>query len=445
MNFIETFKETRKSEDGAAMMVAIMFAMIMLGIAGMVAIASTTGMTKQVQSQNQVSILSTADTAINNAVALANNPKPGEGIANHIGIGNAVYGSIPSSETSFGDGFHKWLWYAEPVSDNVVGSGYNVIAIAYNVSPDEDDSRTLTVRLQPIEVTDAVYLNDGSIGYAPVATGNFVFGLFGANGVTLENGALVRSFDSSIKQLPVAADDTRVGVVSSNKQITLNSETPGDTKRVIAFQAGVDGNIEGRCVTEANCSDRVIPYSFGLNTLELSETVKENCPLPSGSYPNWVSSQRGNRVDNNTQGKCFNNVIFDADTEVQTGHNKNAPAMMYITGNITVLPSVKVNQSELRGGPLALRIYSSEGTLAQFNGGTAANRTRFSALVGGYTLNCVDVTTAEKSLVITGGLACNTVNFKNGTTFWWDQATWKALEADESPSIGSIFTPIRQK
>lgn len=442
---INKIKETRKNEDGAAMMTAILFMVIMMMVVTVITVTSLAGIAKQQGTQEEAGFFLTNENAISNAVALANNPLPTDSINNHIGIANAVYGESDPSETETGDGFYKWLWYVEPVTDNITGSGYDLIAISYNEDPYEEGSRTSVVRLQPIKVTDARYLSDGSIGYAPIPTGNFVWGLFAANGMTLEDGVVVRSFDSSVKVKPTSVDDTGVGSVASNANFVLNTTDPTTVKRIVAFQAGVDNDTSGRCITEANCNGKVVPYSYGVDTVGFQNKVNEVCPLAATSYPNYVSSLNTGRINNNTQGQCFNNVVFDANTEVETNHNASTPAMMYIKGNITVRPTIKVNQSELRGGPLALRIYSSDGTNATFQGGTAANRTAISALIGGYRLNCVDQVTAEKSLVIIGGLSCNTVHLHNGTTFYWDQNTWTAYNNDTTPNKGAVWTPIRSQ
>lgn len=436
----ENMRELRKSEDGAAAIIAILFTIIILFTVFIMATLAISGIVKQSESRDSANISNNVNIAISNAVALANNPLPGNSIQSHIGIENAVYGENETGENVSHKG--KWLWYVETDTDISSGVGYIVNATGYYNEPTDDNSRTLKVKLQQTKVVSSNYLPGGNISYTPIAFGNFAWGVMGSDSVNVNSGASVYSFNSKVNQSPTIEDDLGTGTISSNGPLTMNLKNTDDINRVLALNNGIDVSTLGRCSDSLSCDGKVIPYSFNVDLSDFTNVIKATCPLSANSYPNFVSSANNGDIDNNTQGQCFNNILFDTDTKVSIFHNTNNPARMYALGSVTINPSVKVNQSYINGGPLSLRIYSSDDSII-LKGGTVSDKTIFSGFIGGDKLECNTDTDKNKPLILKGGLSCRNVTLNEGVTVWLDMEMWNSLNLDNSVNIGSIWLPIK--
>lgn len=446
-------REARRDESGAAMITALLFVIVMLFLISSISVTAISGLQKAKESQESTNLTMVVDSAVSNAISVANNPAPTgpsttRDIGDYEGLSKAVYGvSNSSPDPANEEGKYKWLWYVEGIQDAVVGESYDIIAIAYKNEYTDVNAKRVRVRLQALPVITAQYGLTGKVFYDPIPMGAFSYGFLGTNGVTLNDGATVRSYNSAIVASgnPLPTDDTRIGTVSSNMNIAINGTNPNAVSRAVLLDGSSTNIPYDRCTTAANCEGKIESFAYGINVVSISNMVIEKCPLNASQYPDWRASLRGGVIDPSTQGNCFNNVIFDANTEVANGYGSGKPAEMYIAGNLTVNPGVEVNQNPLRKGPLTLRIYSAAGSIAKFNSGNSAtDPTIFSGMVAGHNFACSDsgvAAEAGKVLIFKGSLACNTVSFSGGTQAWWDQQTVQAVGAGKDRNIQTIWSP----
>lgn len=448
----KAIREARQNETGAAMITALLFVVVMLFLISSISITAISGLQKAKDAQESTNLSIVVDSAISNAISVANNPAPTSAsttkdISDYEGLDNAVYGvSNSSTDPNSSEGKYNWLWYVEGIQDAVVGESYDVIAIAYKDLPTDVNAKRVRVRLQALPVVVAQYDSTGKVRYSPIAMGAFSYGLLGLNGVTINNGATVQSYNSALVSNPVASSDTRIGTVSSNKNIAINGTNTNAVSRAVLLDGSSTNIPYERCTTAANCNGKIDSYAYGIDTVSISNMVIQKCPLAASQYPDWKASDPANDgvLDPSSQGSCFNNVIFDQDTDVANGYSSGKPVEMYIAGNVTVNAGIKVNQDPLRRGPLTLRIYSAAGTSAKFNSGTTAAPTMFSGMVAGQNFACTDsnaLPTAGKALILKGALACNTVTLGGGTQAWWDQQTVQVIGAGKDRNIKTVWSP----
>lgn len=446
----EMIRKARQEESGAAMITALLFVIVMLFLIASISVTAISGLQKAKSSQEGTNLSMVVDSAVSNAISVANNPAPTgstttKDIGDYEGFDNAVYGvSSSSPDATSEEGKYKWLWYVEGIQDAVVGESYDIIAIAYKNDFTDVNSKRVRVRLQALPVITAQYDSTGKVRYSPIAMGAFSYGLLGINGVTLNDGATVKSYNSALISDPVDANDTRIGTVSSNKNIAINGTNPNAISRAMLLDGSSTNIPYDRCTTAANCDGKIESFAYGIDVVSISNMVVQKCPLGANQYPDWKSSLNAGVIDPNLQGSCFNNVIFDQDTEVANGYGSGKPVEMYIAGNVTVNAGVSVNQNPLRKGPLTLRIYSAAGSFAKFNSGTIADPTRFSGMVAGHNFACTDTgaaASAGKALIFKGSLACDTVTLGAGTQAWWDQQTVQVIGAGKDRNIKTVWSP----
>lgn len=424
------------------MITAMLFVIIMTLVTTSISITAVAGLQKSQEARDRAGMEVTVGTAVSHAVAFANNPAAGKKLDDHVGFSKAVYGVSTATSDTVLDGRYKWLWYYERVNDAVIGESYEIVAKSYMDQPTDISSRTVRVRLQSTPVNGARYLDNGKVVYAPVPMGAFSWGIMGVKNITLNGNATVRSFNSAYVNTPTAADDTQNGTISSNDTVNLNGTNTSGIRQIFLLQGSSENIPTERCSTVANCVNKMKSYAYGIELVSISNKVIESCPLNANQYPDWKASTKNGILNPEVDGQCFNNMIFDANTELPLGYSSGKPAEIYIAGNLTVNAGVKVNQNELRGGPLALRIFSAAGSSAKFNSGpSATNATRFAGMVAGYNFNCTDSAASGKSLVITGAIACDRVTFGEGTQIWWDQQTSQVLGAGSDLGALNIWTP----
>lgn len=443
-------REARKEESGAAMITALLFVIVMLFLISSISVTAISGLQKAKEAQESTNLSMVVDSAVSNALSVANNPAPltsttTKDISDYEGLSKAVYGvSNSSNDPNTEDGKYKWLWYVEGVQDAVVGESYDIIAIAYKNEYTDVNAKRVRIRLQALPVIVANYADSGKVYYSPIAMGAFSYGLLGTNGVTLNDGASVRSYNSALVSNPVEANDTRIGTLASNQNIAVNGTNVNAVSRIILLDGNSVNIPYDRCTTAANCAGKIESYAYGINVVSISNMVVQKCPLNASSYPDWRASLNGGIINPEVQGNCFNNVIFDINTDVANGYASGNPVEMYIAGNITVNAGVEVNQNALRRGPLSLRLYSAAGSFAKLNSGTATDPTIFSGMIAGHNFACSDTGAAPeagKKLIFKGALACNTVSFGAGTEAWWDQQTVQVLGAGKDRNIKTVWSP----
>lgn len=451
MKFLTVNFHQNKDENGSAMVSALLIMMLMLVIVSTMTTFAITGITKgsDIKEINQSQL--SADSAVSNALYVANNPNVanGQSIQAHIGVANSVFGVIDPTVADAGkDGQYKWRWYAETVPTTFAGLAYDIYATGYKLTPTDKSSRTFRVRITSMQTEGATYEPTGP-AYKPTPTSVFSWGVLGVNGVSLDNTSRLYSYNSQTVSNPTLSDNLSHGRAGSNRAITYGT---GSVFNNLSFLANNKNNpVDTNRCSGSRCTNAYMTkYSYGIYLSSLNDYVDRKCP--NSTYPDWIASQKGGVYNPSTDAlKCWGNVVFDVNTSVPSNFSSGNPAFLYAKGNVTVKPGVQVNTAvSTDGGPLKFRIYSRGGNTGLIEAGSSINPTKFVGLLEGSALKCdagKDTTAkgTDATTIIYGALACDTVVMNAGSTLWWDEQTsqiagdtdvntkfiWSAVSYDE--------------
>lgn len=412
------------------MIIALLMMLMMLSIVATMTTVAMTGLSKGKATQDFTALSNAADSAVNNAIALSNNPGTAQSISAHVGPSNAVYGSVDADVTNpGGDGKYLWRWYVQAVPTKFSGLTYDLYATGYKNDPNEASARKLRVRLESLAAYSASY---GPLGTSYEATqeGMFAWGALGLTSVELKGTASIYSFDSRAVLVPSSsADNIHNGRFATNGKLTYTGASNWDQ---MAFLLAGDKNPVDttRCIGSRCDSAHMSKFSYGIDLSHIQDVAQVKCP--NATYPDWVASQQGTMVNPMSQGQCFGNIIFDQNTTLSGNYSSGNPAVMYAKGNITVKAGVDVNLAGVSGrGPLALRIYSQTGSTLNVERGITTDPTRFMGMIGGAGLTCdIGSSSALSGTFLTkfyGSVACNTITIEDATELWWDEQTIQVI------------------
>lgn len=423
-NIWETARQER--ESGVAMVMALLVTLVLVTLVASMTAFAVMGLDKGKDIQDITGASNAADNAINHAVSLANSAagQSGNGIARHVGVTNAVYGSVEANEIDpkSGDGQWLWRWYAEQVLDTKANLVYDVYATGYHKDPNESGARTFKTRITSTVVEGAVYTPSGETLYTSTKAGVFAWGAFGNLSTEMKTSSGIKVYDSARVSSGYPSSSLSAGAIATNGLATLGTSLSLQNPLLMLSQPGaLDPN---RCSGTGCNGVNFSRQPYGMDIQSTGKEVSDNCPL--SSYPDWVASANSGVVADTVTAKCYNNIIFDVDTTVPLSFSSGRPAVMLAKGNITVKPGVEVNPQYSRTqGPLALRIYSQSGANFTMERGTTSNPTKMTAVVAGPTLVCnigQNLTTPNPhGTVLYGSMACNRSVIETGSEIWWDK------------------------
>jgi Tfp pilus assembly protein PilX len=425
---IKYFRHRR--EEGSAMIIALLMMLMLLSIVATMTTMAMTGLSKGKATQDFTALSNAADSAVNNAIALSNNPSTGQSISAHVGPANAVYGAVDADVTNpSGDGKYLWRWYVQAVPTRFSGLSYDLYATGYKNDPNEASARRIRVRLESLAVYSASY---GALGtkYQATQEGMFAWGALGLSSVELKGSASIYSFDSRAVLIPASSsDNTHNGRFATNGKLTYTTTSAWD--QMAFLQSSPQNPVDStRCIGTRCDAAHENQYSYGIDLSHIQTVSQSKCP--NATYPDWVASQQGNMVNPLSQGQCFGNIIFDQNTTLSGNYSSGNPAVMYAKGNVTVKAGVDVNIANVSGqGPLSLRIYSQSGSTLNVEHGITTDPTRFMGMIGGAGLTCdIGSSSAFTGTPLTkfyGSIACNTITIEDATELWWDEQTIQVL------------------
>lgn len=412
------------------MILALLMMLMLLSIVATMTTVAMTGLAKGRATQDFTALSNAADSAVNNAIALSNNPGAAQSISTHIGPSKAVYGAVDADVTNpGGDGKYLWRWYVQPVPTRFAGLTYDLYATGYKNDPNEASARNIRVRLESLAAYSASY---GPLGTSYEATqeGMFAWGALGLQSVELKGTASIYSFDSRAILIPSStSDNTHNGRFATNGKLTYSAASAWD--QMAFLLAGEKNPVDStRCIGDRCDDDHENKFSYGIDLSHIQTVSQSKCP--NSTYPDWVASQQGNMVNPISQGQCFGNIIFDQDTTLSGNYSSGNPAVMYAKGNVTVKGGVDVNVADVSGkGPLSLRIYSQSGSAMKIERGITSDPTRFMGMIGGAGLDCemgsASALTGTPMTKFYGSVACNTITIQNATELWWDEQTIQVI------------------
>lgn len=423
--------QTRREESGSAIIFALILLIVTFSLVSTVTAFGLVNLQKALFVQAYTNNGLAAETAVSNALLVANSPE-GTALLKSLSkvdgptANNVIKGTVPE-EYSSGNGGQKWVWYTERVNTSSAVDQYYIHAWGFQNTPTDPYARHLRVRVESVANMTASYTAaTNQITYYPAADAVSQWGILGSSSFHANPGANLQSYVSDKTTDPDGASsgiNKGQGKIASNGVIFMgssdffgaNSRTDG---RINLLNFSASDTVLSRCT--GDCSESAYTINkptYRTDLTSIATAVEKACPLQT--YAVWKASEQGGVLD----AGCYNSLIFDADTVVPTSATEDSPAMVYIKGDVKVSAGVKVNYKK---SPLALRIYSQGGSLAEFTQGTVSNPTRVSAYLAGSVLKCTDLTDSNSvpqgmTLYFYGSMACDSVNVGGGTQIWWDE------------------------
>lgn len=459
---LERARNRKEAESGVAMIIAVMVVLVMVAIITFMTAYAMRSIEKGTTVQNLNASLNAADTAVANMMSVANgsyNAKMtgSKELDKYLGPLNAVRGSFTANETDpeNGDGKYGWEWYAEKQAGAATGTSYIVYATGYplkNVDPSNTeltearnlpDARTVKVTITSSTVEEIVYESDGSVNYVATTGGTFAYPVFANTTVDIGNNATINTYDSysNLAGYPLASN--KLGEPATNGNITVGSGTGVTKATMFRSTTGTAEQALARCSGAGCASLQVNMIRYGMLLNYSRQEALDACP--KASYPDWVASANGGAIPKVSGPQCYNNIVFDVDTDIHASYTTGNPALVYAKGSVKVSPGVEVNrQRQASKGPLSLRIVSTGSTDFTMTKNTTANPTKFSGVIVGNGLNC-DIGGSSASgthgTALYGSVACAKVNVRPGSSVYWDTQLDKTL-GDGSATSQRIWTPI---
>lgn len=424
---LNLLQKKRQDESGAGIIIAVLVMVIMVAILTLMTYTSVRSLEKGSSIQNLNASQNAADTAIANMFATVNGVQNRNNveIEKHIGKAKARYGTFQANEIdpNIGDGSYTWKWWAEKPAEFATGTTYDITAVGYLNEETEPEARTLKVQISSTTTEGVSYDPDNSVAYIATIGGSFAFGGLGTSRVETGENVKMNTYNSNNLQPITPLLDQ--GNLASNGSMLLGNGTKG---KLIFLGLRANKVIDETvcsgtaCGTNANNS---YDYKTSLSYSRAQALAK--CPA-SVTAPDWIASKNNGVIAYDSGVKCYNNIIFDVDTNLSAVFSTGNPAVMYARGNVTVKPGVEVSRqnSNVRG-PYALQIVGSGATKFNMEHGQLTNATKFTGVVVGANMECnigtgtgTDSTATNYGTNFYGSVACNTLKVGKNTTMWWD-------------------------
>jgi hypothetical protein len=322
-------------------------------------------------------------------------------------------GVVGCGEYNSGNLVGKWQWNINLMPSTTSHPKYVITATgAFGKA-----KRTVTADFYGIDVTSAVTDATGGVSYVMPPSGAFDHTIFGSASASWMAGANTNSF---LK-----------GRIGSNETITVDKSASATAHKIdgVHFYNYGKAPWEGRClsVSKLNCQPIVrVPQTLSLNPAFVS-TYSNNC---SSAPQAWVASKNAGQLNAGVGNSgCFSSMIFDVDTTI-SGSGFYAA---FVGGAVTINPGVDIKTV----GSANLVIYTT-GSINLNTSSTSATVLNMFVYApnGGCTFANTNTTVQP---VLTGSLACRTVDLKGVT------AQWKTPPAGvDNPGSTVTVSPVRK-
>lgn len=423
----------RKNEGGSAIML-FLFMSVVIGAVLLSLVYGTINTTQSSASIRDATFFDLgAKTAINDALRVANNPKSGENLANHVGEAKAVKGVLEGNQNV------DWEWYLLPVPNTEEGTIYDVHATGYRGTKNPETARKIIGRLESVQTSGARWVDD-TVYYRPTQSSIFSWGAFGGDGLEISPNTRIGSYDSAY------AGSKNVGTIGTNKIANLPNanQTRIDNLLLSAGSSGVP--LQDRCVGESCKSVDITKMEYGLDLSIVDEWVNKAC---EGITPIDVS---GNRITLDvTKPNCFNNIVFDGNVQVNWVNgmtpSSGRPVKIYVQGMLAFTDGTYFNTPAAGSGaaqhsPTAIQFFvNGLGVRVGLKSPHAPNpETDVRALIaaGKSAICAVGDPASQSETNFYGALVCNSslMVFENSTILWDEQTKHlEVLDNDENLKI----------
>lgn len=423
---------TRNNERGAALLLALLITVVLLGLITALTVVSLGSLNRSTADTAAAGNSAAANLAIANAAQYANNyTNSGDKNSNLLYF---VDGTERTSKVFSNSGStnptgvvadtYAWRWDMYPVASQKYPGmrAYDVYAVGYRNNTDEPRAVYKKVRLEPIVAANTTYTSTGITYKVDQNFAAASLGVYGSSSVKLGNNAYVYSYDSKVSPLPTSSTATTGnGVVGSGGTVSIPYQYQAD--KINLYNMSPTTKLSDRCIV-GPCSypDRVSLTKFGI---DLSNFSLLNSFSPSISCPatpvDWVASANGGKL---TANGCYKNIVFDQNTSV-TVPNGLKSVTIIAQGDITVQAGVSVNTASSTGASSLMIRAAKTSTVQLTSAAAAAAPTRFVGYIGGAAATCnigtpgVSNSSTANALYV-GSLACNTVAVGDGNKIFTD-------------------------
>lgn len=456
---LTTFR--KKSEEGVAMVIAILVIIVVAAVMATMTIGAITNAQQVTETRNHTYHSQAVESAVQNAIITANGSLGGCSNPEDKTDPNCIgYYTVQSPQVNWKKGKEgdiEWQWRAEAIT---VGeeTHYDIYAIALGEAPNGDDiSRALEVRLERLNVQDYTMDNRGNVNYITDVTNLFNMGLFADDEFEIQKGATLNALYEG-EEVPV-----RVGTNGEARFSVLNTVSDSEVFNIdetVFYNVNIAGEPEDRCriqenkgsgvgsdfLTRSEYGGQCTKHSKNKNKIELYTAynkVVDTC-LEAGAENkgSWKASTAKKNAEGNAilEAGCYNNITADRNTDVYLEGEKiptsDKPAEVLIVSNegkyeqssgTNVKPAGIGNDKNSS----AFQLYSAGKEFKILNTTNAifTHDTSYTGLVAGHNLKCHSTSfrtgnTASvgkiTDLNINGSLVCNQINLGTQTTINYD-------------------------
>lgn len=348
MNVSPILHKARKDESGAAMIIALLLATVLLALIAVLTAVTVRSAEKSADTRDSIYYAQAADAAIANAIMSANQA----GGLQYLLSKNASSWRTSPQTTNFAvDGVVvKSSWYIRPVGE---GGKYELLAAGYRESPHEPDAVVLKIRMEGLNTTDVGLNEDGEV---VTQTSNpytiMSKGFFATDSITFESRG-AGFYDYSIA-LPTNTQPTinlASSDVAANGKVTFPFTSAPPAKKPIkrlTLHNAIDlteENLGPRCYSQnpgdKRCyTEEVRAIKGAYNIKDFGPVIQKACQGTTPVAWNVAGTDaEGGVLRSNVVGKdilCLSSLHVNGNLAADSIYNAARPLTVYVTGNITV-------------------------------------------------------------------------------------------------------------
>lgn len=280
-------------EDRGSIPLAMLAAIIGGGIVASLAMVLVTQSGHARFDQDWTESIQVADVGVQEAVFKANN------------LGDPAAACPPASPCTGSSGAGTYQWSATPTYSGSIHTGWVVTSTGTVGGRD----RAVEVRLSKIP--------------------RFPLAAFGDRGVELKGSNGADSYNSATNQ-----NKTGNGQIGSNSNVNFNGASTTVDKVVLYNNDAANNkcNVNGN----SNACDNVtvigpkLDLASAANMKFIDDQIAACEAAAGGTLPSWTASKNGGKLVGTGQPMCFDNVVFDVDTEVVNG-----PVQLFVKRSVT--------------------------------------------------------------------------------------------------------------
>lgn len=428
MNFRKLVSRARKNESGAAMIIALLLATVLLAMIATMTAVTVRSSEKSAATKDNIYYSQAADAAIANAVLSANQAGGLEFLESK---GKATWQTSPQTTEFTTDGITVYSsWYVNKIPSADGSMHYELYAAGYKTAPTDADAVVLRIRMEGLNISDTDIGDDGAIRYS---TDNPLTvmrqGFFATDFIKVATrGAGFYRYAPSAPVTPTGASSN----VSTNGYVHFPfspnpSPFPIETLSFYNAPNLSEDNLGPRCygttIGDGRCfAADVKAFQSAFNIKDLAPKVQQEC---SGVTPiAWNvtgTDAEGNVLNPNVPGKdivCLSSLQVNGHLAAPSVYNAARPLTVYVTGDITVNAGSNLSPLQVASPtytPDALRIISLGTSINGTVSTDTSGLSQITASIIAPNANCF-MGSENARVVYRGSLACKTLTLTNSGT-----------------------------